>query len=65
MKKPCHLINYRLLLLSVAAITLGFALIALVPSPHGMGVWELTVGPIVVVTGFVLASVAIMHGGKS
>ncbi len=54
------LIHYRRLLLGAAAIASGFALMALAPSADGMGVCELTIGPIIVVVGFALVLSAIL-----
>lgn len=61
---PFGVQNYLLLLLSIAALGLGFGLIALDGEVHGFGIWGLTIGPIVVVMGFGIAFWAILHSGK-
>lgn len=56
--------NYQLLLVGVLVLLLGFTLIALDPEEHGFGILGLTIGPITVVTGFVIEFFAIMYRDK-
>jgi hypothetical protein len=51
--------NYRLTLIGLGLIVLGFVLIGLDGEPHGNGVLGLTVGPIVTLAGFVFQFYAI------
>ena len=56
--------NYRLLVLGLLVLLLGFTLIALDRAPHGFGVFGLTVGPITVVLGLAIEFLAIMYRGN-
>jgi hypothetical protein len=51
--------NYRLTLIGMGLIVLGFVLIGLDGEPHGNGVLGLTVGPIVTLAGFIFQFYAI------
>jgi hypothetical protein len=51
--------NYRLMLIGLGLIILGFVLIGLDGEPHGNGILGLTVGPIVTLAGFVFEFYAI------
>jgi hypothetical protein len=51
--------NYRLMLIGIGLIVLGFILIGLDSEPHGNGVLGLTVGPIVTLAGFIFEFYAI------
>jgi hypothetical protein len=51
--------NYRLTLIGLGLIVLGFVLIGLDGEPHGNGVLGLTVGPIVTLAGFIFQFYAI------
>mgnify|MGYP001810637131 FL=1 len=51
--------NYRLTLIGLGLIVLGFILIGLDGEPHGNGVLGLTIGPIVTLAGFVFQFYAI------
>jgi hypothetical protein len=51
--------NYRLMLIGLGLIVLGFILIGLDGAPHGNGVLGLTVGPIVTLAGFIFEFYAI------
>lgn len=55
--------NYRLMLIGIGIITLGFTLMALEPAEFGFGILGLTVGPVIVVAGFVFQFYAILHEG--
>jgi hypothetical protein len=54
-------INYILLILGILAIALGFTIMSLDKDPHGFGVLGLTIGPLVVMSGFVLEFFAILY----
>lgn len=51
--------NYRLMLIGLAMIVLGFILIGLDSAPHGNGFLGLTLGPIVTFAGFIFEFYAI------
>ncbi|HEX9650810.1 MAG TPA: DUF3098 domain-containing protein [Cyclobacteriaceae bacterium] len=54
-------INYILLIVGILAIALGFTIMSLDKDPHGFGVLGLTIGPLVVMSGFVLEFFAILY----
>jgi hypothetical protein len=51
--------NYRLMLIGIGIIVLGFIIMGLDNEPHGFGVLGLTVGPIVILSGFIFQFYAI------
>ena len=51
--------NYRLMLIGLGMIVLGFIIISLDGQPNGNGVLGLTVGPIVTLAGFIFEFYAI------
>jgi hypothetical protein len=51
--------NYKLMLIGIGMIILGFVLIGLDSEPHGNGVLGLTIGPIVTLAGFIFEFYAI------
>jgi hypothetical protein len=51
--------NYKLMLIGIGMIVLGFVLIGLDGEPHGNGVLGLTIGPIVTLAGFIFQFYAI------
>ncbi|MFD2033534.1 DUF3098 domain-containing protein [Belliella marina] len=57
--------NYILMLIGMAIIIIGFAIIGLDPQQHGFGFMGLTLGPIVTLSGFVFEFYAIFHNPKN
>lgn len=57
--------NYMFMLIGIGLIMLGFFLMSLDSEPMGFGVLGLTVGPIVVMSGFGLNFYAILLNSKS
>jgi uncharacterized RDD family membrane protein YckC len=57
--------NYRLMLVGIAAILIGFFVMSLDKEPHGFGFLGLTLGPIIVVSGFIFEFFAIFYKTKS
>lgn len=57
-------INYMLLLAGIAVLALGFILMSLDSEPHGFGFLGITLGPIVVVIGFIIELVAILYRSR-
>lgn len=53
--------NYTLMLIGIAVIVIGFTIIGLDPEPHGFGFMGLTLGPIIVLAGFVFEFYAIFY----
>ncbi|MEM9674539.1 MAG: DUF3098 domain-containing protein [Cyclobacteriaceae bacterium] len=59
-KLPFGKKNYRLMLAGIAIVILGFILMSLDTEPYGFGFLGLTLGPLVVLAGFVLEFFAIL-----
>ena len=53
--------NYQWMIIGVTAIILGFVIMSLDSAPHGFGFLGLTLGPIVVMAGFIIEIYAILH----
>jgi hypothetical protein len=60
-KFPFSKTNYRLMLIGLAIIVIGFTIIGLDPKPHGFGFMGLTLGPIITLLGFGFQFYAIFH----
>jgi fumarate reductase subunit C len=56
--------NYLILLAGVGVIALGFTIMALDSEQHGFGFLGLTLGPIVVMLGFIAQFFAILYKPK-
>jgi hypothetical protein len=63
-KLPFSKRNYQLMAIGFAVIAFGFIVMTLDGEPHGFGVLGLTIGPVIVVSGFVLEVFAILHTPK-
>lgn len=57
-------INYIILLSGIAVLVLGFILMSLDSEPHGFGFLGLTLGPIVVMIGFIIELFAILYRSR-
>jgi hypothetical protein len=64
-KLPFNKTNYTIMLIGVALIFVGFVIMSLDNEPYGFGFLGITLGPIVVVSGFVIEFVAIIYRPKS
>lgn len=53
--------NYKLMLIGIATLITGFIIMTLDTEPHGFGFLGLTLGPIVVMAGFIIEFFAILH----
>jgi ABC-type transport system involved in cytochrome c biogenesis permease subunit len=62
---PFEKINYMIMLAGVALIIIGFVIMGLDQEPYGFGFMGLTLGPVIVVTGFAVEFVAIIYKPKS
>jgi hypothetical protein len=56
--------NYMLMLLGVAVLIAGFIVMNMDKEPYGFGTLGLTVGPIIVMIGFLIQFFAIFHKSK-
>ena len=52
--------NYILMLVGIATLILGFTIMSMDSEDHGFGFLGLTLGPIVVMAGFIIEFVAIL-----
>ncbi len=52
--------NYTLMLIGIATLIVGFIIMTLDNEAHGFGFFGLTLGPIVVMTGFIIEFAAIL-----
>ncbi len=56
--------NYQLMLGGIAVLIFGFTLMTLDTEPYGFGTLGLTIGPIVVMVGFIIQFFAIFAKSK-
>lgn len=63
-KLPFGRKNYMIMLAGLAVLVLGFVIMSLDSEPFGFGFLGLTLGPIVVMLGFLIELVAILHHPK-
>ena len=56
--------NYKLMLLGLILLVVGFVVMSLDSEPFGFGFLGLTLGPIIVMSGFVVEVAAILHNPK-
>lgn len=64
-KLPFGKKNYLLMLTGIGVLILGFVLMSLDKAEFGFGFLGLTLGPIVVMTGFIIEFFAILHKPKA
>ncbi|ERM81838.1 hypothetical protein P872_08870 [Rhodonellum psychrophilum GCM71 = DSM 17998] len=57
--------NYKLMLIGIGIIVLGFIIIGLDSEPHGFGFMGLTLGPIITLTGFIFEFYAIFSKSEN
>lgn len=60
-KLPFGKKNYQLMIAGIAALVIGFIIMTLETAPHGFGFLGLTLGPVIVMAGFVTGIFAILH----
>ncbi|MEM7107024.1 MAG: DUF3098 domain-containing protein [Bacteroidota bacterium] len=63
-KLPFGRRNYTLMLVGLGVLILGFIIMSVDPEPFGFGFLGLTLGPIVVMSGFIIQLFAILHNPK-
>jgi hypothetical protein len=62
---PFDKTNFTFMLVGIALIILGFIIMSLDNEPYGFGFMGLTLGPIIVVAGFIVEFFAIIYKSKS
>jgi hypothetical protein len=60
-KLPFGKKNYQIMIVGVVTLVVGFVIMSLDSKPHGFGFLGLTLGPIVVMAGFIIEIFAILH----
>lgn len=60
-KLPFGKKNYQLMIIGVLTLVIGFIIMALDKTQHGFGFLGLTLGPVVVMAGFIIEIFAILH----
>ncbi len=57
--------NYIIMIVGILVLMLGFILMSLDTEPYGFGTLGLTIGPLVVLSGFGIEFFAILHKPKA
>ncbi len=52
--------NYQWMIIGVVALIVGFIIMSLDQNPHGFGFMGLTLGPIIIMAGFIIEIYAIL-----
>jgi hypothetical protein len=60
-KLPFGKKNYQWMIIGIVALVTGFTIMSLDNEPHGFGFLGLTLGPVIVMAGFILEIFAILH----
>jgi hypothetical protein len=60
-KLPFGRKNYQLMIIGIVTLIVGFTIMSLDNEQHGFGFLGLTLGPLVVMAGFIIEIVAILH----
>ena len=63
-KMPFNSKNYKLMIIGVVIILTGFVIMSVDGEEYGYGFLGLTLGPLVVLFGFIFQFFAIFHKGK-
>ena len=53
--------NYQWMIIGLLALIVGFAIMSLDSEPFGFGFLGLTLGPVIVMAGFIIEIYAILH----
>ena len=61
---PFNSKNYKLMIIGIVIIVTGFVILSVDGEEYGYGFLGLTLGPLVVLFGFVFQFFAIFHKGK-
>lgn len=62
---PFNRTNYTFMLIGIGLIFLGYIIMSLETEEHGFGFLGLTLGPIVLMSGFIIQFWALLKKGKS
>ena len=60
-KLPFNKKNYQWMIIGIITLCVGFAIMAMDTAQHGFGFLGLTLGPLVVMAGFMVEIYAILH----
>ena len=60
-KLPFGKKNYQWMIIGIVTLIVGFIVMSLDNQPHGFGFLGLTLGPIIVMIGFIIEIYAILH----
>jgi hypothetical protein len=63
-KLPFTKKNYQLMIIGLATLVFGFIIMSIDKEPFGFGFLGITLGPIVVMAGFIIEIFAILHSPK-
>ncbi|MFL2991287.1 MAG: DUF3098 domain-containing protein [Cytophagales bacterium] len=63
-KMPFKPQNYKLMIIGIVIIVSGFIIMSIDGEEYGYGFLGLTLGPLVVLSGFIFQFFAIFHKGK-
>ncbi len=63
-KLPFGKKNYQIMIIGAATLIVGFTIMSLDKEPYGFGFLGLTLGPIIVLAGFIVEIFAILHTPK-
>jgi hypothetical protein len=53
--------NYQWMIIGLVTLVIGFIIMSIDTEPYGFGFLGLTLGPIIVMAGFIIEIFAIMH----
>ena len=60
-KLPFGRKNYQWMIIGIVTLVAGFTIMSMDSQPHGFGILGLTLGPIIVMAGFIIEIYAILH----
>jgi uncharacterized membrane protein len=60
-KLPFGKKNYQWMIIGVVTLVIGFTIMSMDKEPYGFGFLGITLGPIVVLAGFIIEIYAILH----
>ena len=60
-KLPFGKKNYQWMIIGIVALITGFTIMSLDQQQHGFGLLGLTLGPVIVMAGFIIEIFAILH----
>jgi hypothetical protein len=60
-KLPFGKKNYQWMIIGIVTLIVGFVVMSVDNTPHGFGFLGLTLGPIIVMAGFMIEIFAILH----